>query len=221
MNKLDIIAHRGSSGKYGDNNLQSIKKAIDLGCNIIEIDIRLTSDDKLVLYHDSKILINDNLLEIEKTKYTYLSNKICLLEEVINLTPKSITYYLDIKINNNSEMIRGHLVNLLKNYFDRHFIIASFDKNFIINYPKSKHISLGIISETFNYHIFNKNLSIIDYFIIDIKYLSKMTLTQLNNIKSKVTFYVYTVNNISDIDTYKGHIDGIVTDYPSIFINHA
>lgn len=219
MNKLDIIAHRGYSGKYGDNNLQSIKKAINIGCNIIEIDIRLTEDQQLVLYHDSEIIIKDNLLEIENTKFQHLSDKVCLLQDILDSTPCEITYYLDVKVKNNAEIIKKKLIRLLEKYNNRHFIIASFDIDFIINYPKSKYTSLGIISESYNSDKLNKYLLNVDYLILDINCIHKIEKNQLIHIESKVIFYLYTVNNSYEIDNYKQFVNGIVTDFPERFLN--
>ena len=42
---------------------------------------------------------------------------------------------------------------------------------------------------------------------------------QLIHIESKVTFYLYTVNNSYEIDNYIQLVNGIVTDFPERFLN--
>ena len=55
------IAHRGFSGKYGDNNLDSFQAAIDNGFDMVELDIQMCKSGEIVVYHDRYI---DNQLII-------------------------------------------------------------------------------------------------------------------------------------------------------------
>lgn len=50
--KTDIIGHRGAAGLALENSIAAIKAALRLGVPAIEIDIRLTADNQLVLAHD-------------------------------------------------------------------------------------------------------------------------------------------------------------------------
>ena len=36
---MESIAHRGFSGKYRENSLEAIRKAWELGCDLVEIDL--------------------------------------------------------------------------------------------------------------------------------------------------------------------------------------
>jgi glycerophosphoryl diester phosphodiesterase len=49
------IAHRGASGYAPENTILAFKKALDLGCEGIEIDVRATSDGKAVVMHDEQL----------------------------------------------------------------------------------------------------------------------------------------------------------------------
>lgn len=49
------IAHRGASGLYPENTLLAMRKAVDLGADMIEFDLRLTGDGIPVLLHDPSI----------------------------------------------------------------------------------------------------------------------------------------------------------------------
>jgi glycerophosphoryl diester phosphodiesterase len=46
------IAHRGHSIAYPENTLEAYRKAIDLGIEMIECDVNITRDGKLVMMHD-------------------------------------------------------------------------------------------------------------------------------------------------------------------------
>lgn len=52
-NHCAVIAHRGASGLCGeDNTLTSFSRAIALGCDYAETDLRLTADKVIICYHD-------------------------------------------------------------------------------------------------------------------------------------------------------------------------
>ncbi|MBN1302701.1 MAG: hypothetical protein JW995_15890 [Melioribacteraceae bacterium] len=48
-----IIGHRGAPYHFPENSLASFKKALDIGANGIELDICITKDDKLIVFHDA------------------------------------------------------------------------------------------------------------------------------------------------------------------------
>ncbi|WLI73974.1 glycerophosphodiester phosphodiesterase family protein [Halomonas alkalicola] len=49
------IAHRGSSMAAPENTLAAVEQAIQDGADYVEIDVRLTADDEVVLYHDRSL----------------------------------------------------------------------------------------------------------------------------------------------------------------------
>ena len=57
-----IFAHRGFSGKYPENTMLAFKKAVEIGCDGIELDVHLTKDNVLVIIHDEDIKRTANCL---------------------------------------------------------------------------------------------------------------------------------------------------------------
>mgnify|MGYP000223349386 CR=1 FL=1 len=53
--EVAIIAHRGSSLKAPENTLAAVEQAIQDRADGIEIDVRLTADGEVVLYHDESL----------------------------------------------------------------------------------------------------------------------------------------------------------------------
>ncbi len=52
---MEIVGHRGAALLVPENTLPSFEKAIELGCDATETDVRLTADGKLVLCHDETV----------------------------------------------------------------------------------------------------------------------------------------------------------------------
>jgi len=77
---MKIIAHRGNSKYFPENTLASYKSALELEADIIETDIRLSSDGIAVIIHDdnterttgiNKIIKNTTLTEITSLEASY------------------------------------------------------------------------------------------------------------------------------------------------------
>lgn len=51
-NHVVVTAHRGFSGRYPENTLLAFRKAIDLGVDLIEFDLRGSADGVPVVLHD-------------------------------------------------------------------------------------------------------------------------------------------------------------------------
>ena len=49
-----VIGHRGAKGYEPENTLPSFEKAIQLGCDYVELDVHL-ADDELFVIHDFSV----------------------------------------------------------------------------------------------------------------------------------------------------------------------
>lgn len=54
-NQIIVVSHRGDWRNAPENSLQAIKNCIEMGVDMVEIDIRETKDGHLVLMHDKTI----------------------------------------------------------------------------------------------------------------------------------------------------------------------
>ncbi len=50
--KLRLYAHRGASASLPENTMEAFTEGLNAGANALELDIRCTSDDQLVVIHD-------------------------------------------------------------------------------------------------------------------------------------------------------------------------
>lgn len=50
-----LIGHRGYPAKYPENTLASFQAALDAGCDMIELDVTLTSDRRVAVIHDDTL----------------------------------------------------------------------------------------------------------------------------------------------------------------------
>jgi glycerophosphoryl diester phosphodiesterase len=50
-----VIAHRGASRAEPENTLAAFRRAVEMGADGIELDVRRTADDQLVVHHDAHL----------------------------------------------------------------------------------------------------------------------------------------------------------------------
>ncbi|RMH06385.1 MAG: glycerophosphodiester phosphodiesterase, partial [Aquificota bacterium] len=99
-----IVGHRGIPAKELENTLQSVEKALQVGVDIVEVDLQKTRDGILVLSHDEslertfgeKVNIRqaswEELSKVRKGQY-----RVARLEEVLELVKGRIGLFLEIK----------------------------------------------------------------------------------------------------------------------------
>lgn len=99
------IGHRGAASYEPENTLCSFKKAIELGVDMVELDIRKTKDGKLVVIHDAKVNRTTNGKGLVKS-YTFdqirkldagKGEKVPTLEEVIRLIEGKCGIVIELK----------------------------------------------------------------------------------------------------------------------------
>lgn len=104
-----VVAHRADWRNAPENSIQAIQNCIDMGVDMVEIDIRVTKDGELVVIHDrtldrttnGKGLVKDWTLDSLKTLYlkdglgVVTTHKIPTLEEALLTTKDKILVNLD------------------------------------------------------------------------------------------------------------------------------
>ena len=55
MPKRGICAHRGANETHPENTLAAFEEALRLGAQMIEFDVRMTKDHKLIVIHDASV----------------------------------------------------------------------------------------------------------------------------------------------------------------------
>jgi glycerophosphoryl diester phosphodiesterase len=69
-----IIAHRGMPFLAHENTIESFKRAVELGADMIEFDIRRTADGNLVAFHDPSITHNHTEFLLRDLSFTKLQS---------------------------------------------------------------------------------------------------------------------------------------------------
>jgi glycerophosphoryl diester phosphodiesterase len=137
------FAHRGlytADQKIPENSLEAFSKAALEGYGI-ELDVELTKDDALVVFHDdslermtgrSKLLWNSGLHELENLSLAGSSQRIPLFADVLKLVGGRVPLIVEIKTTTKLKKICSMTYELLKGY-EGDYCIESFNP-FIIGW---------------------------------------------------------------------------------------
>ena len=68
--KYFYFAHQGAPWAKEENTVSSFNKAIDLGCQGIEMDIQKTLDNYIIIFHDDHIMFENSIHQISGLTYS-------------------------------------------------------------------------------------------------------------------------------------------------------
>lgn len=204
----NIIAHRGihNNKDIPENSIKAFKLALQKKI-AIELDVRISKDNKLVVFHDdnlkrmaNKDVLIENLTyeEIIHTKLLDTNEYIPSLEEVLNLISSKVLLDIEIKDTKKYPILLNKLINLLDNYDN--FIIKSFNPKIIKRINKLRpNYTCGLLLRKDTNKFINK--LIIWKYKPDFLAIQK-ELLEHKNIKKyaiKHDLYIWTIKNKNEI----------------------
>jgi glycerophosphoryl diester phosphodiesterase len=100
-----VIAHRGASANEPENTLRAFDLAIRQGAQMIELDLHLTRDNRVVVIHDETLdhttdrkgRISDLSLADIRLADAGKGERVPTLEETLDLTAGKVRLYLEVK----------------------------------------------------------------------------------------------------------------------------
>ena len=107
-----IAAHRGSSGSAPENTLAAFRVAVKAGVDMIELDVRLTADRHLVVFHDRRLgrtadgsgpVWMKTLAEMRALDagswfgHRFRGEKVPTLHEVFRTVPRRVAINIEVK----------------------------------------------------------------------------------------------------------------------------
>ena len=233
-NNTFFFGHRGAPNIAPENSIISLSKSIELGSDGVEVDIQITKDYKIILFHDNFILSSSNKKHfIHKTKYEKIvqlciENNIpkpdlfdSLIPLIIN-NPMTV-FNLEIKSLslNNSKILSYILNNIDQEILYNQCIISSFNYfllyqlRFLLLYKGSIALILGPnhIQGRISL-IINKVLIIFlkpNFLHVSIDNYSQLPIGWIQN--QSILINVYTINDNIQLKKYIAlGADGIFTD---------
>ena len=218
------IGHRGAKGHMAENTLESIKKAMELGVDGIEIDVHRCASGQLVVFHDFTLdRMTNGTGEISKHTLKELKRvvvkghcQIPTLSEVLAFVDNKCLLNIELKGQDTAKEA-SRLIQFFvdkKGWEYKNIIVSSFQKDLLETvFAINDSIPLGVLTE--------RNIDTAIGFAKTIKAVAicadytMLTEEIVEELKKDYKVFAYTVNNLNPLKRIKSYgVDGIISDFP-------
>lgn len=240
-----VIAHRGASGIAPENTLAAFSKALEIGVDRIEMDLRQTLDGEVVVIHDKTLKRTTNgwgsvrkssLKKLRRYSagswfhHTFSHEKVPTLHEVLELVKGQTELLLEIK--NGSPYhhgIESNITKIIKKHDAKNWcIVQSFDDRVLNNFRKLPELESDVhklfasvipVAPFYGGSRFSfkrvKSYHYAEEININYKYVNPQVVRKIHQLNKKVN--IWTVNEPANFVKYiKMGVDGIITDNPHL-----
>jgi glycerophosphoryl diester phosphodiesterase len=150
LSAMKVIAHRGSSGTAPENTMIAFRRAVESGADMIELDVRLSADDELVVMHDRTLRRTTNgrgpvhrlsAAELQRLDaggwyaHRYAGERVPTLASVLTGLPVGVGLNIEAKTDGGRRAgapAAAVLAQVLRRAGGRrHILVSSFDHAFL------------------------------------------------------------------------------------------
>ncbi len=231
---MKIYGHRGYSGRYPENTMLAFQKAVEAGCDGIELDVQLTKDGEVVIAHDETVdrmtdgtgpIREKTLEECKKLNAGMVKGNafgfqpIPSLDEYCNWV-KNFDIVTNIEIKSGVYFYEGleeKTLELVRRYsLEDRVIFSSFNHLSVMTLRKlAPEIPCGALTEKLDFGnpgYYCKKYDI-QYYHPDCRTLSQAAVDNCR--KYGIPLNVWTVNTMDDLEQMeRWGIDGVITNFP-------
>jgi glycerophosphoryl diester phosphodiesterase len=132
---VTIVAHRGAPQRARANTVESFLAALEMGADMIELDVRKTADNVLVTFHDPWISRFTRLPMLKDCTYRQLLEhtakrrfEVPTLEQALRALSGKVMLDIELK----EPGCEAEVIGLARaNFTDNKFILSSFDPRIV------------------------------------------------------------------------------------------
>jgi len=234
-----VISHWGFSGSAPENTLAAFRKAIEIGSDMIELDVHLSKDGEVVTIHDDTLERTTNgmgkvahytlreLRELDAGSWfgtQFSGEKIPTLRDALELTRGHVFLNIELKRGDHGQYTMLDLADRALEEVGKagmldQVLFSSFDP-FGLERIKEKNsrIPVALVFNT----AWSSPQEVTGGGHFSILNCRKSVLTEANLSKAHqegIKINVYTLNTEEEIERYLTMgVDGIITDYPDRLI---
>jgi glycerophosphoryl diester phosphodiesterase len=216
---FSIIGHRGAAGRLPENTLKSINYAINVGVDIVEVDVRATRDNVLVVFHDADFKrLADVDVTVRSVEYSWIKSSILingehipLLEEVIDVVKDKVGLFIEIK---EPDTTKG-VIELVRSsgILEQVAIISFYDEALIKAKRLEPRIATGLIYAQPPGRVLDAVKLGAKIVLPQYKIASEKSINLAHKYNLRVV--VWTINSrVEALRLVRAGVDGIATDLP-------
>jgi glycerophosphoryl diester phosphodiesterase len=217
------IGHRGARAYAPENTLTSFKKALEIGVDAIELDVRKTKDNQLVVIHDDNVkrttngdgLVCELTLKDIKGFSAEGGEKIPTLEEALDFLDKKVKVLVELK----EEGIEKQVLSVIhERDLEKNVVITSFSETALKEVRElNDKVETGLIYAKHKNPIKAALDLKANYLVAIYRFVHTANVEKAHENGLKVV--VWTINNPEEVEAYiKKGVDGIASDKPDILM---
>ena len=234
-----VVAHRGFSGAAPENTLGAFRKALEAGSDMIELDVHLSKDGKIVVIHDETLerttdgqgkVVDHTLEDLKKLDAgsrfgaDFSRERIPTLQEVLTLAKGKVLVNIEIKNPTHekyaiTELTEKALQEVKREEMLDRVIFSSFNP-VSLEWLRKKEPRARV---AFLYHRPWNSIPELtggrEFQVLNLRNIH-LTREKVEKIrKGGFKLNVYTVNSEEELQQFvRWEVDGIITNYPDRLI---
>ena len=238
-----VIAHRGASACCPENTLSAFRAAIEMKADMVELDVQLTADREVVVFHDAKLsrltdgrgMVADypfaRLRQLDAGVWfhkKYAGERIPALVEVLALCKGRMAVNIEVKTGAVTDAVSGGIEERCLKMVDQigmkeHVVYSSFDPRAILHFKQiDREAPVAVLYEK-KQHGSRLPSEIVLSLGVDAFNCSRRELngTWLADLKRHgIPVHIYTVNDEKNMRRLlEMGVDGIFTNRPDVLRN--
>jgi glycerophosphoryl diester phosphodiesterase len=230
--KTLVIGHRGAAGEAPENTLASFRLAAEQGCDMVELDIHLSNDGRLIVCHDDTLerttdrggairsLDSSAIREADAGSWfspDFAGERVPFLEEVYDALPEQIEINVEVK-DSGGTLLDDVLLQYLRGgaRLER-TVVSSFDHKLLMRLKKAEpELRIGLLyAADLIHHASYAALLETEVWSLHPHHGLIGADDTADAVEAGLKVYPYTANHPAEWDRLIGMgVTGIITDYP-------
>jgi glycerophosphoryl diester phosphodiesterase len=217
------IGHRGAMGYEPENTLRSVRRALELGAQWIEVDVYVVQG-RLMVFHDDRLerttngagCIMEQSIDYLRSLDAGQGEKIPFLEEVVEAAAGRAGINVELKGPGTAEPVARFIAERVSEGWEYdQLLVSSFDHHELLRLKRLNpkvHLGALIVARPLDYALFAERLGA---FSVNpaMEYVDQAFVDDAHKRGLKV--FVFTVNNPEDITRMADlGVDGVFSNYP-------
>jgi glycerophosphoryl diester phosphodiesterase len=211
MSRPLLLGHRGLRlpSEPPENTLAAFDRALELGCDGFEFDVRRTADGHAVICHDPQY----SSCEIAIASYEQVRH-LALLEDVLARYARRAFLDIELKVPGLEETT---LAALKHHKLQSRFVISSFFPQILQQlHSLDANVALGFLCDQDSCLAHWREFPV-EYVIPHFSLVTRDLVSELHAARTKVLGW--TVNHAEDMSRFKDwNVDGIISDNPALLV---
>ncbi len=226
---VEIIAHRGASADAPENTLAAMRQAIDDATDWVEIDVQETSDDQVVVFHDSDFMKLANIdlkiwdatmadlesIDIGSHKDPVFSNeRVPTLSELLAICKGKTKVVIELKYYGHDKDLEQRVLGIVKaRGMTSDVMYMSLNLDAVTKIKElDPDCRTGLLMSVLSGKIEDTR---VDFLAVNAMFVSRSFIQRAHASGKQV--YVWTINDAVTMSRMIGMgVDGLITDKPDL-----